>query len=142
MRLCSINSTMGSSPCPFLARNVANSCSLKFPCLRIVWYCFFTAVLPSRFRNPILRNQAGPPLNFQLWVGHPRRVSSFPEVAQSASGAELSRSASPHAIRNILPGLGQGLLLGKIADEGQLEALAVHGLDSANNPQEIGRAHV
>src|ERR1035441_2948167 len=71
MRLCSINSTMGSSPCPFLARNVANSCSLKFPCLRIVWYCFFTAVLPSRFRNPILRNQAGPPLNFQLWLGHP-----------------------------------------------------------------------
>src|ERR1039458_3904899 len=75
MRLCSINSTMGSSPCPFLARNVANSCSLKFPCLRIVWYCFFTAVLPSRFRNPILRNQAGPPLNFQLWLGHPLNLS-------------------------------------------------------------------
>src|ERR1035441_9707990 len=71
MRLCSIRSTIGSSPCPFLVRNVASSCSLTFPCLPIVWYVFFTAVLPSRFGNPILKNQAEPPLNFQLWMGHP-----------------------------------------------------------------------
>jgi hypothetical protein len=36
-----------------------------------VWYGFFTAVLPSWLGNPILRNQAELPLNFQLWLGHP-----------------------------------------------------------------------
>src|SRR3954470_19321351 len=29
---CSIRSTMGRSPCPFLTRNLASSCSLTFPC--------------------------------------------------------------------------------------------------------------
>lgn len=79
IRLYSISSTMGSSSCPFFAKNVVSSCSLTFPCLPIVRYSFFTAVLLSRFRTPILRNQAEPPLNFQLWLGHPyvRKVGGW-----------------------------------------------------------------
>src|ERR1035438_507132 len=94
MRLCSIRSTIGSSPCPFLVRNVASSCSLTFPCLRIVWYVFFTAVLPSRFGNPILRNQAEPPLNFQLWLGHPRQVILVSHICEA-------RRTSPFQGRSI-----------------------------------------
>jgi hypothetical protein len=52
--------------------------------LRIVWYVFFTAVLPSRFGNPILRNQAEPPFNFQLWLGHP--PAAFADVQAFCAG--------------------------------------------------------
>jgi transposase-like protein len=52
----------------------------------MVWYGFFTAVLPSRCGNPILRNQAEPPLNFQLWVGHPPIEAVLQLSASEAAG--------------------------------------------------------
>jgi hypothetical protein len=91
-----------------LARKVASSRSLIFPCWRIVWYVFFTAVLPSRFRNPILRNQAEPPLNFQLWPGHPPRKR--PNGHRGASFLFIGRGIGPEC--GFQPKTGPYLLLG------------------------------
>jgi len=57
-----------------------------------VWYFFFTAVLPSRFGNPILRNQAEPPFNFQLWLGHPPHdLGAIEQAIRSNSSSDPAR---------------------------------------------------